>query len=82
MPRMARFCTHRKKCLELKVDKICRIGHTYEGFIKLYEENPSLPIVELDSGEGQKGCAVFPQFTLFSPSCSLLSCVSQLPQNQ
>ena len=42
----------------MKVDKSCRIGRTLEEFQKYHEENPSIPITELDSVEGKKGGAV------------------------
>lgn len=57
MPRKVRF-KPRKKSVELKVDKSCRIGRTFEEFKKFREENPSLPVTELDSVEGVKGGAV------------------------
>ena len=58
MPRKIRFKPRKKKSVELKVDKACRIGRTYEDFKKYIEEHPELPVVELDSVEGKKGCAV------------------------
>lgn len=58
MPRKIRFRPRKKKSVELKVDKACRIGRTYEDFKKYMEEHPELPVVELDSVEGKKGGAV------------------------
>lgn len=58
MPRKVRFRPRRKKSKEMKVDKSCRIGRTLEDFQKYHEENPSIPITELDSVEGKKGGAV------------------------
>jgi len=58
MPRKVRFRPRKKKSKELKVDKACRIGRTYEDFEKFHTENPSIPVTELDSVEGKKGCAV------------------------
>lgn len=58
MPRTVRFRPRRKKSVELKVDKKCRIGRSYEDFKAFVAANPSLPIVELDSVEGVKGGAV------------------------
>lgn len=55
MPRKVRFRPRKKKSTELKVDKACRIGRTFEDFQKFHEENPSIPIAELDSVEGEKG---------------------------
>ena len=58
MPRVVRFRPRKKKSVELKVDKHCRIGRTYDDFNTFRENNPSLPVVELDSVEGVKGGAV------------------------
>ncbi len=58
MPRKVRFKKRIKKSVELKVDKACRIGRTYEDFLKFHEEHPEIPVVELDSVEGTKGGAV------------------------
>lgn len=55
MPRVVRFRKRNKKSVELKVDKACRIGRTYEDFKKFHEEHPEIPVVELDSVEGIKG---------------------------
>ena len=58
MPRKVRFRTRKKKSVELKVDKSCRVCRTYEFFLLFREEHPFLPVVELDSVEGIKGGAV------------------------
>ena len=58
MPRKVRFRPRKKKSVPLKVDKACRRGRTYEDFKKYREENPSLPVVQIDSVEGIKGGAV------------------------
>lgn len=58
LPRRVRFRVKRKKSCEFKVDKKCRIGRTYEDFKEYCEENPELPVVEIDSVEGKKGSAV------------------------
>lgn len=58
MPRAVRFKPRKKKSVEPKVDKKCRIGRTYEDFVKFRKNNPALPVVELDSVEGVKGGAV------------------------
>ena len=58
MPRKVRFRPRKKKSKELKVDKACRIGRTFEDFNKYREDNPSVPVAELDSVEGVKGGAV------------------------
>ena len=58
MPRKVRFRPRKKKSSELRVDKACRIGRTFEDFNKYREANPSVPVTELDSVEGIKGGAV------------------------
>jgi len=58
MPRKVRFRPRRQKSVVLKVDKACRIGRTIEDFRKFHEDNPSIPITELDSVEGIRGGAV------------------------
>ena len=58
MPRKVRFRPRKKKSVELKVDKACRNGRTYDDYKKYREEHPDLPVVELDSVEGVKGGAV------------------------
>lgn len=58
MPRKIRFRPRKKKSVELKVDKACRIGRSYEDYKKYREEHPELPVTELDSVEGIKGGAV------------------------
>lgn len=58
MPRKVRFRPRKNKSKELKVDKSCRIGRTFEDFNKFHVDNPALPVTELDSVEGIKGGAV------------------------
>lgn len=58
MPRSVRFRPRAAKSVGLKVDKKCRIGRTYQDYLAFMKENPSLPVVELDSVEGTKGGAV------------------------
>ena len=58
MPRTVRFRPRKKKSVPLKVDKSCRVGRTFEDYRKYREENPSYPVVQLDSVEGIRGGAV------------------------
>lgn len=55
MPRVVRMGKRKKKKENFKVDKKCRIGRTYQDFLKFMGENPGIPIVEMDSVEGKKG---------------------------
>ena len=54
LPRKVRF-RKRKKKIEKKVDKACRIGRTYEDFQKFMAEHPDTSVVQIDSVEGVKG---------------------------
>lgn len=55
MPRVVRMGKRKKKKDRFKVDKKCRIGRTYQDFLKFMEANPGLLLVEMDSVEGSKG---------------------------
>lgn len=54
LPRKVRF-RPRKKTVQAKVDKACRIGRTYDCFLSYMDEHPNTPIVQLDTVEGTKG---------------------------
>ena len=54
LPRKVRYSS-RKKSVPMKVDKACRIGRDYECFENFMQNNPELPIVQLDSVEGKRG---------------------------
>lgn len=54
LPRKVRY-SKRKVKKHTKVDKACRIGRTYQDFKAFREENPDLPLTEIDSVEGTKG---------------------------
>ena len=58
MPRKVRLRPRKKKSVALKVDRACRKGRTYDDFKKYMEDHPGVAVVELDSVEGKKGCAV------------------------
>lgn len=53
MPRVVRMGKRKRKKVQFKVDKKCRIGRTYQDFLKFMEEHPGLPVVEMDSLEGR-----------------------------
>lgn len=54
LPRKVRYAKRRPK-KQYKVDKACRIGRTYQDFLDFMEQNPDLPITQMDSVEGTKG---------------------------
>jgi len=71
MPRVVRMGKRKRAKNEFKVDKKCRIGRTYQDFLKFMQENPGLIVVEMDTLEGKKGGKVLltlhftiPQFML------------------
>lgn len=57
-PRIVKFRPRKKKSVQRKVDKKCTQNRTFEDFTQYMLENPSLPVVELDSVEGVRGGAV------------------------
>ena len=74
MPRKVRFRPRKAKSVELKVDKACRIGRTFEDFKQFCKENPTLPVVQLDSVEGIKGGAVLLTIHFVLPRLQLAFC--------
>lgn len=46
-----------------KIDRACRNGRTYEDFLIFTDENPDIPVTEMDTVEGKKGGKVL--LTLF-----------------
>lgn len=69
LPRKVRYRTRKKK-RDVKVDKHCHLGRTYEDFLEYLSGNPDVPVVEMDSVEGRKGGKVL--LTIYFRSCSLL----------
>ena len=55
MPRVVRMGRRKKNKDRYKVDKKCRIGRTYQDFLKLMQEHPDLPVVEMDTVIGKIG---------------------------
>ena len=55
MPRRVRFGVRKPKKDNFKVDRQCRLNRTLEDYLAYQNENPGLPIVEMDSVEGIKG---------------------------
>ena len=53
-PRIVRM-SPRKSKQQVKIDKNCRIGRTYEDFIAYLAEHPDTEILEGDTVEGKKG---------------------------
>jgi IS30 family transposase len=55
MPRVVRMGRRKKNKDRFKVDKKCRIGRTYQDFIKFMQQHPNLPVIEMDTVEGRIG---------------------------
>lgn len=49
-----------------------RIGRTYEDFQKFIQENPDIPVVELDTVEGGRNNSTQAFLTIFFRNCSLM----------
>lgn len=70
MPRVCRLKPRKSKPKEHKVDKQCRIGRSYDDFLKFISTNPDTAVVEMDTVEGKKGGSVL--LTLHFRSCSFM----------
>lgn len=57
MPRKVRLRPRKGKKSELKVDKKCRVGRTYQDYLAYCAENPDLPVTEIDTVEGERSGA-------------------------
>ena len=71
LPRKVRRRVRKKKSVEMKVDKACRIDRTYEDYLRFMEEHPDSPVVEIDSVEGIKGSAVLLTIHFVKPKLQL-----------
>lgn len=69
LPRKVRFRA-RKKVRTFKVDKNCRIGRDFSCFLTFMQDNPLLPVVQLDSVEGIKGGKVL--LTIHFVNCEFM----------
>lgn len=70
MPRSCKMKPRKKKSIEHKVDKKCRINRKYVDFKNYCEEHPDLPIVEIDSVLGGRGGKVL--LTINFNNCGLM----------
>ena len=55
LPRKCMLRPRRGKGAEHKVDAKCRIGRTWDDYLKFVAEHPGLPLTEMDTVEGTKG---------------------------
>lgn len=71
MPRSCMIKPRRgRKPLEHKVDSKCRLGRTYQDYLRFVGENPGIRVVEMDSVIGSIGGKVL--FTMQFVSCGLM----------
>ena len=72
MRRRVRYKVRKKPTRVSLCAREFRIGRSYDDFQKLLKENPSLPVVEMDTVEGSKknGSKVF--LTMLFRNCSLM----------
>lgn len=55
MPRSCMLKPRKRKPIEHKVDKKCRVGRTYDDFTAFRQEHPDIAVVEMDSVLGRAG---------------------------
>jgi IS30 family transposase len=55
LPRKVRYSIRKSKKDTFKVDKLCRIGRTYDDFCSYMIEHPDTAVTQMDSVEGRKG---------------------------
>jgi len=70
MPRSCMLKPRRRKAVEHKIDKKCRIGRTYEDFKTFKANDPDISIVEMDSVLGRPGGKTL--LTLQFNSCGMM----------
>lgn len=55
LPRACMIKPRKGKGVEHRVDKTCRVGRTWDDYLKFIEEHPGVRVVEMDTVEGVKG---------------------------
>ena len=55
LPRACALKPRKGKGVEHRVDKTCRVGRTWNDYLKFVEEHPGVRVVEMDTVEGVKG---------------------------
>lgn len=68
--RKCKFKPRKKKSMEHKIDKNCRVNRTYQDYLKYLEANPDTAVVQMDSVLGELGGSVL--LTMTFTSCSLM----------
>ena len=70
MPRVCRLKPRKSKPLQYKVDKLCKVGRSYDDFLAYIGSNPDTAVVEMDTLEGKKGESVL--LTIHFKSCGFM----------
>ena len=55
LPRACMVKPRRGKGVEHRVDRTCRVGRTWDDYLKFVEGNPGVRVVEMDTVEGARG---------------------------
>jgi len=70
LPRKVKYKPRKKSSPPVIKDSACRIGRTFDDFIKFLEDNPNIPVVEMDTVHGTQSGKVL--LTFFFRNCSLM----------
>ena len=66
LPRACALKPRKGRGVEHRVDRTCRVGRTWEDYLKFVGEHPGVRVVEMDTVEGARGGKVLPAL-LFNP---------------
>ncbi len=75
LPRACMIKPRKGKGVEHRVDKTCRVGRTWDDYLKFVEEHPGVRVVEMDTVEGVKGGKVLLTL-IFTPFNFMLAFLS------
>ena len=70
MPRKVKYKPRKKSTAPIIKESTDRVGRTFNDFVKFIEDNPNLPIVEMDTVHGTRSGKVL--LTFMFRSCSLM----------
>lgn len=71
LPRKVRYRPRKLTSNHYKIDKLCRVGRTYDDFLFFTRNNPDLPIVEMDTVLGTIGGKVLLTIHFIKPQLML-----------
>jgi IS30 family transposase len=70
LPRKVKYKPRKKSTLPIIKESTYRVGRTYNDFIKFTEDNPNIPVVEMDTVHGTRSGKVL--LTFMFRNCSLM----------